>query len=41
MGTDHAPYLQAEKGMLGMDLLRTCARELDPTGMMNPGKLFA
>ncbi|TDU32379.1 alkyldihydroxyacetonephosphate synthase [Panacagrimonas perspica] len=41
VGTDHAPYLEAEKGALGMDLLRACARELDPAGMMNPGKLFA
>jgi len=41
VGTDHVPYLEAEKGALGMDLLRACARELDPTGMMNPGKLFA
>lgn len=41
VGTDHAPYLEAEKGVLGMGLLRACARELDPAGMMNPGKLFA
>lgn len=41
VGTDHAPYLAAEKGALGMDLLRACAREMDPTAMMNPGKLFA
>jgi alkyldihydroxyacetonephosphate synthase len=40
VGVDHAPYLQAEKGALGMDLLRACARELDPQGIMNPGKLF-
>jgi alkyldihydroxyacetonephosphate synthase len=41
VGTDHAPYLAAEKGELGMDLLRAMANELDPTGMMNPGKLYA
>ncbi|MGZ5798715.1 MAG: FAD-binding oxidoreductase [Caldimonas sp.] len=41
VGTDHRPYLPAEKGELGMALLRSAARELDPTGMMNPGKLFA
>lgn len=40
VGTDHAPYLPSEKGPLGMDLLRACVRELDPAGMMNPGKLF-
>ncbi|MDR3417960.1 MAG: FAD-binding oxidoreductase [Nevskia sp.] len=41
VGLDHAPYLPAEKGVLGMDLIRAAARELDPQGMMNPGKLFA
>jgi alkyldihydroxyacetonephosphate synthase len=41
VGVDHAPYLQAEKGALGMDLVRAMARELDPNGIMNPGKLFA
>jgi alkyldihydroxyacetonephosphate synthase len=41
VGTDHAPYLEAEKGTLGMDLIRSAARELDPQGLMNPGKLFA
>lgn len=40
VGVDHAPYLVAEKGPLGMDLIRACARELDPQGLMNPGKLF-
>jgi alkyldihydroxyacetonephosphate synthase len=41
VGVDHAPYLQAEKGALGMDLIRAIAREFDPQGLMNPGKLFA
>jgi len=41
VGIDHAPYLAAEKGELGLALLRAMARELDPDGMMNPGKLFA
>lgn len=41
VGVDHAPYLPAEKGTLGMDLIRAMARELDPEGMMNPGKLFS
>lgn len=40
VGADHAPYLPAEKGALGMDLIRAMARELDPQQMMNPGKLF-
>ncbi|HUR40548.1 MAG TPA: FAD-binding oxidoreductase [Verrucomicrobiae bacterium] len=41
VGADHAPYLPAEKGALGMDLIRAAAREFDPDGLMNPGKLFA
>ena len=40
VGVDHAPWLAAEKGELGMALLRAAARELDPGGMMNPGKLW-
>jgi alkyldihydroxyacetonephosphate synthase len=40
VGVDHAPYLPAEKGPVGMDLLRAMAREFDPDGLLNPGKLF-
>jgi alkyldihydroxyacetonephosphate synthase len=40
VGLDHAPYLPAEKGTLGMEALRTLCQAFDPEGMMNPGKLF-
>ena len=40
VGRDHAPYLVHEKGELGLDLIRAMAREFDPQGLMNPGKLF-
>jgi len=40
VGADHAPYLPAEKGPIGMGLLRAMAREFDPDGLLNPGKLF-
>jgi alkyldihydroxyacetonephosphate synthase len=40
VGTDHAPYLPAEKGPLGMEALQAACRSFDPDGMMNPGKLF-
>lgn len=40
VGTDHAPYLPAEKGPLGMDAIRAVCKSFDPDGMMNPGKLF-
>jgi alkyldihydroxyacetonephosphate synthase len=39
VGTDHRPYLEAEKGPLGLKTLAAAMRELDPTGMMNPGTL--
>lgn len=40
VGLDHAPYLQNEKGELGMNALRAVCRVFDPQGSLNPGKLF-
>lgn len=40
VGLDHAPYLAAEKGELGMQALRSAFQFFDPNGMMNPGKLI-
>jgi alkyldihydroxyacetonephosphate synthase len=40
VGRDHASYLEAEKGELGMAVLREVARRLDPDGLMNPGALL-
>jgi len=40
IGTDHLPYLAAEKGALGMDTLRQIVQHFDPQGVMNPGKLI-
>lgn len=40
IGTDHAPYLPAEKGTLGMGAMRAVIELFDPDGMMNPGKLL-
>lgn len=39
VGTDHAPYLPAEKGNLGITALRDVFHRFDPQGIMNPGKL--
>ncbi|GAB4212391.1 MAG: FAD-binding oxidoreductase [Roseiflexaceae bacterium] len=39
VGTDHAPYLAAEKGQLGLAAIRSLCALFDPNGMMNPGKL--
>lgn len=41
VGADHAPYLEAEVGALGLDVLAAAKRVLDPTGVLNPGKLLA
>jgi alkyldihydroxyacetonephosphate synthase len=39
VGLDHAPYLPAEKGKMGMAALRGLCQTFDPNGVMNPGKL--
>jgi alkyldihydroxyacetonephosphate synthase len=41
VGRDHAMYLPAEKGELGMAVLVDVARRFDPNGIMNPGVLLA
>ncbi|HVP27692.1 MAG TPA: FAD-binding oxidoreductase [Myxococcota bacterium] len=40
VGVDHAPWLEGEKGRLGLAALRAVKRVLDPAGLMNPGKLL-
>ncbi len=40
VGRDHAPYMEAEVGRTGLDVLRAVKEELDPAGVMNPGKLL-
>jgi alkyldihydroxyacetonephosphate synthase len=40
VGVDHAPYMEAEVGRAGLDSLRALKDELDPAGIMNPGKLL-
>ena len=40
VGRDHAPWLAAEDGRLGVELLRAVKERLDPAGIMNPGKLL-
>jgi alkyldihydroxyacetonephosphate synthase len=40
IGRDHAPWLRAEIGDLGVDVLRGVKERLDPEGIMNPGKLL-
>ncbi|HEX5823829.1 MAG TPA: FAD-binding oxidoreductase [Candidatus Limnocylindrales bacterium] len=40
VGRDHAPYLGAEKGELGLAVLADVARRFDPEGRLNPGVLI-
>jgi alkyldihydroxyacetonephosphate synthase len=39
IGRDHRPWLEAEHGALGLELLGAVRRTCDPGGVMNPGKL--
>jgi alkyldihydroxyacetonephosphate synthase len=40
IGRDHAPWMRAEVGDVGLDLIRAAKERLDPVGIMNPGKLL-
>ncbi|MEE1927408.1 FAD-binding oxidoreductase [Streptomyces sp. TRM 70351] len=39
VGADHAPWMAAEVGELGLEVLRAVKGVLDPAGVLNPGKL--
>jgi alkyldihydroxyacetonephosphate synthase len=40
VGVDHAPWMRDEVGDTGLDALRALKAQLDPSGIMNPGKLL-
>ncbi|MBI5736338.1 FAD-binding oxidoreductase [Mycobacterium adipatum] len=40
VGADHRPWMQAEIGDLGVDILKSVKATLDPVGILNPGKLI-
>jgi alkyldihydroxyacetonephosphate synthase len=40
VGTDHIPYMAAEKGELGMAVISSLCKQFDPQEIMNPGKLI-
>ncbi|MDQ3719297.1 MAG: FAD-binding oxidoreductase, partial [Actinomycetota bacterium] len=40
VGRDHLPWMYDEVGELGVELLRAAKERLDPSGIMNPGKLI-
>jgi alkyldihydroxyacetonephosphate synthase len=39
VGTDHLPWLSAEVGAVGVEILRAVKRSVDPEGILNPGVL--
>jgi alkyldihydroxyacetonephosphate synthase len=40
VGRDHARWMRAEVGEIGLELIRAAKERLDPAGIMNPGKLL-
>ncbi|QKW10621.1 FAD-binding oxidoreductase [Streptomyces sp. NA04227] len=40
VGMDHRPWMEAEIGPLGVEVLAAVKRTLDPSGILNPGKLI-
>jgi alkyldihydroxyacetonephosphate synthase len=40
VGFDHAKWLAAEKGAIGMATIRSILDHFDPHGLMNPGKMI-
>ena len=40
VGRDHLPWMMHEVGETGVEVLRALKQELDPAGIMNPGKLI-
>jgi alkyldihydroxyacetonephosphate synthase len=40
VGADHRPWMRAEIGDLGVEILRSVKATLDPAGILNPGKLI-
>lgn len=40
VGRDHLPWLEKEIGVVGVDVLRAVKERVDPTGILNPGKLI-
>ncbi len=39
-GTDHLPWIAREKGPIAYGMLKSLKTDLDPKGIMNPGKLI-
>lgn len=40
VGKDHAPYIKAEKGVLGLGMIKHIFEEIDPENRMSPGNII-
>jgi alkyldihydroxyacetonephosphate synthase len=40
IGRDHLPWMPAEVGEQGLETLRAVKTRMDPSGILNPGKLI-
>ena len=40
VGLDHARWLEKEKGAIGLGLIEAAKQRVDPSGILNPGKLL-
>lgn len=40
VGTDHLPWMGREISVLGLQILKAVKKQLDPAGILNPGKTF-
>lgn len=40
VGKDHAPYLEVEKGRLGIKVIKSLCEHFDPDKQLNPGTLL-
>jgi alkyldihydroxyacetonephosphate synthase len=40
VGIDHKPYLGAEKGTIGLQMIEAVRNQLDPDRLLNPGKMI-
>ena len=40
VGADHRPWMRDEIGDLGVEVLKAVKATLDPSGILNPGKLI-
>lgn len=40
VGEDHLPWIEREKGAIGLETIRAVKQQIDPANILNPGKLL-